>query len=95
MDLGRVVGTVVATAKEPKLVGKKMLLINLLNTDTSPTASFIVALDGVGAGRDEIVLVVRGSSARIAKHMETLPTDATVIGIVDAVQVAGRTTFKK
>jgi ethanolamine utilization protein EutN len=95
MDLGKVVGTVVATAKEPKLTGKKLLLINLLNMDTSPTSAFVVALDGVGAGRDEVVIVVRGSSARIAKNMDTLPTDASVIAIVDAVELAGRVTFKK
>jgi microcompartment protein CcmK/EutM len=95
MDLGRVVGTVVATAKEAKLTGQKLLLINLLNMDTSPTSAFVVALDGVGAGRDEVVIVVRGSSARIAKNMDTLPTDATVIAIVDAVEMAGRATFKK
>jgi ethanolamine utilization protein EutN len=60
-----------------------------------PKKSYAVALDNVGAGVGEIVLVVKGSSARQAKGMEAIPTDATIVGIVDAVEMEGKVVFKK
>lgn len=95
MELGKVSGTVVATVKEPKLMGAKLLLVELLDLDAQPTANSVVAIDTVGAGRGDVVLVVRGSSARQAGNMESVPTDACVIAIVDALEVSGKIRYKK
>lgn len=95
MELGRVVGTVVSTAKVEKLTGQKLLLINLVNPDVKPTSSYVVAVDGVGAGRDEIVIVVRGSSARQAEGMQSVPTDASIIAIVDSLELQGKMVYQK
>ncbi len=95
MELGKVTGTVVATIKEPKLVGKKLLVVNILNLDATLTDATVVAIDVVGAGEGEVVIVVRGSSARIAGNLSTVPVDAAVVAIVDAVETNGKITFKK
>jgi microcompartment protein CcmK/EutM len=90
MRLGKVVGTVVATQKDPKLVGWKLLLVRELNVDGTPTSTCIVAIDTVGAGIGETVLTVAGSSARLANRADGVPVDASVIGIVDAVECDGK-----
>lgn len=95
MELGKIVGTVVATAKDEKLAGTKLLLVNLVGPDMKPTASHVVAVDTVGAGVGELVLIVRGSSARQARQMETTPTDTSIIGIVDTLEYEGRVVFQK
>lgn len=95
MELGKVSGTVVATVKEPKLIGAKLLLVELLDLGAQPTANSVVAIDTVGAGRGDVVLVVRGSSARQAGKMESVPTDACVIAIVEALEVSGKIRYKK
>ena len=95
MDLGRVSGTIVATHKNERLAGFKLLVVNLIKFDGTDTGTNLIALDTVGAGMDEIVIIVRGSSARQAEGMGAIPVDATVIAIVDAVEVAGRTRYKK
>ena len=76
MRLGKVVGTVVATQKDPKLVGWKLLVVRELNVDGTPTNTFVVAIDTVGAGIGETVLTVVGSSARLANRAEGVPVDA-------------------
>jgi microcompartment protein CcmK/EutM len=90
MRLGKVVGTVVATQKDPKLVGWKLLMVRELNVDGTPTNSYVVAIDTVGAGIGETVLTVVGSSARLANRAEGVPVDASVIGIVDSVECDGK-----
>ena len=94
MILARVEGSVVATKKNTKMLGNKFLLVRPLVID-SPTArewkpgtSTLVAVDSLGAGEGEIVLVVQGSSARLAAEDKNSPVDAVVIGIVDTVDVA-------
>ena len=89
MRLGKVIGTVVATQKDPKLVGWKLLLVRELKTDGTPTDTYVVAIDTVGAGVGETVLTVAGSSARLANRAETVPVDSAVIGIVDSVECFG------
>ena len=100
MILARVEGSVVATKKNTKMTGHKFLLVRPLVID-SPTAtewkpgtSTIVATDTLGAGEGEIVLVVQGSSARLAADDKNAPLDAVVIGIVDTVDVAKRILYK-
>jgi len=90
MRLGKVVGTVVATQKDPKLVGWKLLLVQELKMDGTPTDSYVVAVDTVGAGIGETVLTVAGSSARLANRAETVPVDSSIIGIVDSVECDGK-----
>jgi ethanolamine utilization protein EutN len=100
MILARVEGSVVATKKNTKMMGHKFLLVRPLVID-SPTArewkpgtSTIVAVDSLGAGEGEIVLVVQGSSARLAADDKDSPVDAVVIGIVDTVDVAKSILYK-
>jgi ethanolamine utilization protein EutN len=96
MFLARVIGHVVATKKDAAMNGRKLLLLRPLVVDESdparlrPGSNTLVAVDALGAGRDEIVLFCQGSSARAAEGMKTLPIDAAVIGIVDSVDVLNR-----
>jgi microcompartment protein CcmK/EutM len=95
MELGRVEGTVVSTAKVERLKGYKLLLVNLIGPDTKATSNYVVAVDGVGAGKGEVVIVVRGSSARQAKTMQSVPTDTSIIAIVDSIELGGKIVFDK
>ncbi|HEX7008772.1 MAG TPA: EutN/CcmL family microcompartment protein [Phycisphaeraceae bacterium] len=108
MFLGRVRGHVVATAKDPAIKGRKLLVIEPLKVEYDQpaqaanerevtsgarlevTGRAIVALDMIGAGEGQLVLVVQGSSARMAQGCNQVPTDAVVIGIVDEAVVMGR-----
>jgi ethanolamine utilization protein EutN len=95
MELARVEGTIVSTVKAEKLVGFKLLLVNLLNPDTKPTDSYVVAVDNVGAGVGEVVIVVRGSSARQTTDLSGVPTDTSIVAIVDSVEWKGDVVFRK
>jgi len=95
MELAKVEGTIVSTAKTNRLKGYKLLLINLVEPDLTPTKNFLVAVDSVGAGKDEIVIVVRGSSARQAAELSKVPTDASIVGIVDTIEHLGKTKYQK
>ncbi len=97
MRLAKVIGTTVATAKDPQLTGSTLLLCVPCDTDGEPQAGGepFVATDTVGAGEGEVVLVATGSAAREAAGMGSVPTDASVVGIVDSVQRDGRTTYSK
>jgi ethanolamine utilization protein EutN len=87
MIIGRILGTVVATRKDPRLEGKKLLLVRQLNLQGEDESSYLVAVDTVGAGFRERVLVVSGSSARLAEGMQDRPVDAAIVGIIDTVEV--------
>ena len=95
MELAKVVGTVVATAKDEKLAGSKLLIVNIITPAGKPTSNHVVAVDTVGAGVGEVVIIVRGSSARQAKNMSTIPTDTAIIAIVDTLEYMGKLTFQK
>jgi microcompartment protein CcmK/EutM len=81
--LAKVVGTVVATRKDENLTGMKMLVIQPLDTDHKPSGKPLVALDSVGAGAAEEVFWVRGREASFPFLPAEVPTDATIVGIVD------------
>jgi len=85
--LARVVGTVVATRKDPRLEGKKLIVIQPVSPDGKPEGGYIVAVDTVSAGNKELVLAVAGSSARMAEGCKDTPVDSAIIGIVDAVDL--------
>jgi microcompartment protein CcmK/EutM len=88
MILGRVVGTVVATRKDERLLGAKLLLVRTIDPKGKDEAGYSVAVDTVDAGVNERVLVVTGSSARMAAGLKDSPVDAAIVGIVDSVEVA-------
>ena len=88
MQIGRVVGTVVATQKHRKFEGAKLLLVQPLNIDDTPRGAALLAVDGVGAGVDDKVLVVlEGRAAGEALGKKAAPVDAAIIGIIDRVDV--------
>ena len=87
MQIARVIGTVVATQKHPKFEGAKLLLVQPTTVDDQPRGVPLLAVDSVGAGVHEKVLIVSGSSARMASGMKDCPVDAAIVGIVDAVEV--------
>ena len=95
MLLGKVVGTVVSTRKEPTLEGSKLLVVRGLDLDGKPTATLVVAVDAVGAGVGEWVLYASGSSARQTEMTKDRPVDATIMAIVDTVEVEGKTKYVK
>lgn len=89
MQIARVIGTVVATQKNRKFDGAKLLLVQPLNLDDSPRGAALLAIDGVGAGVNEKVLVVlEGRAAGEALGRKAAPVDAAIIGIIDTVTVA-------
>jgi microcompartment protein CcmK/EutM len=90
MLLGRVIGTVWATRKDPKVVGMKWLVVRALKPDLKPSDGFVVAVDAVGAGLGECVLVTQGSSARQTELTNARPVDAVIVAIVDGVDVTDR-----
>lgn len=87
MVLAQIVGTVVATRKDERLVGAKLLLVQPIEPDGAPRGGPLVAVDTVDAGAGETVLVVSGSSARMAGYLKETPVDAAIVGIVDDVEV--------
>lgn len=96
MILGKVVGTIVCTQKDESLTGKKMLLVQPVNIITLQKESNpVVALDSVGAGVGELVMVVGGSSARNADGYSKIAVDQAIIGIVDYIDIEGKSVYRK
>jgi microcompartment protein CcmK/EutM len=95
MQIGRVVGTVVSTAKEATLEGRKFLIVRILDVDAKETGAYVVAIDAVGAGVGEVVLVASGSSARMTEATRDRPSDAVIMAIVDSWDVDGETKWRK
>jgi len=99
MFLAKVTGSVVATQKLPSMTGRKLLTVEPLRVDPGQrdhlvsTGRTFVVVDTVGAGLGEMVLIVQGSSARLTPETEKLPVDATIVGIVDTVNVENQTIF--
>ena len=87
MLIARIIGTVVSTQKDERLVGKKLLVVRPVNPDGTDASGYVVAVDTVGAGFHERVLVVAGSSARLAQGMKDAPVDAAIVGVIDTVDI--------
>ena len=93
MFIGKVCGALVATQKDERMAEAKLLLVEAFTADPAqaeplkPTGRVLVALDSLGAGTGEYVLVTQGSSARMTDMTKTMPVDAVIIGIVDTVRV--------
>ncbi len=84
MQLARVIGTVVATVKNDSLEGRKLLVVQSLNSDLRPQGTPLVALDAIGAGVGELVVWCRGKEASFPFRRENTATDCTIIAIVDS-----------
>ena len=95
MQLGKVVGTVVSTCKDEKLTGLKLYIVKYINIDGTPTGAIVVAVDSVGAGIDEVVLVAAGSSARQTDITKDKPVDTVIMAIVDVLEVDGKNVYTK
>lgn len=95
MVTARVVGNVVCTQKEEKLNGVKLLLVQPVDLADAPKGAPLVAIDAVGAGEGELVLLVQGSSARQTSRTEGRPSDCTIFAIVDTIEKDGKVVFKK
>ena len=87
MILARIVGTVVATRKDERLVSTKLLVARPIDVAGKPEGNYLVAVDTVDAGFGETVLIVSGSSARMASGLKDCPVDAAVVGIVDTIEI--------
>ncbi len=95
MNVGRIIGTVVASRKDPKLEGLKLLLVQQTDLTGASKGGQLVAVDSVGAGLGETVLYCQGSSARQTQETENRPVDAVVMAIVDEIEAGGEVVFEK
>jgi len=95
MNLGKIVGTVVSTRKDEKLVGTKLQIVRQIDPEGRETGTFVVAVDAVGAGTGEVVLYASGSSARQTTITEDRPADAVIMAIVDAIEIGGEVLYSK
>ncbi|WP_339148179.1 MULTISPECIES: EutN/CcmL family microcompartment protein [unclassified Sutcliffiella] len=96
MIIAKVTGSIVATTKAEKLKGKKLLIVTPLDIKTiEEDGKPLVAIDTVGSGVGEVVLIVSGSSARQTEITNGVPVDAAIVGIVDQIELNGSLTFTK
>ena len=95
MNVGKVIGTVVASRKDPKLEGLKLLLVQATDLAGTPKGGQVVAVDSVGAGMGEVVLYCSGSSARQTDVTQNRPVDTVIMAIVDEIEVGGELSFRK
>lgn len=95
MDFARVVGSAVSTIKADTLKGHKLLVLRSADASDNLFGDPFVAVDAVGAGEGEFVLVSRGSAARHTTHTDGAPVDAVIMAILDSVELDGSTSFRK
>lgn len=100
MFLAKITGNLTATQKVDSMVGQKLFIVEPLRVDEQDhdalksTGRTFIAVDTVGAGEGEIVLIVQGSSARFTEETKSLPIDCAIIGIVDTVQMGGANIYR-
>ena len=95
MLIGKVVGTVVSTRKDPKIEGLKFMLVRQADVDLRETGAYVVAADAVGAGMGEYVLYATGSSARQTVVTDKRPIDAVIMAIIDQWEIGGVLKYHK
>ncbi len=101
MFIAKVTGSVVATQKAASMTGHKLLVVEPYRVDEEtrdhlvPTGRTFIAVDTLGAGDDQFVLITQGSSARLTPETKTLPIDAVIIGLVDTLQIEGTQVFNR
>ncbi|MCP5103893.1 MAG: EutN/CcmL family microcompartment protein [bacterium] len=95
MQLGKITGTIVSTRKDEKLEGLRFHIVSNVDFDGKPTGGFVVAVDAVGAGEGEVVLVAAGSAARQTDITHAKPVDGVIMAIVDTVEIDGKQRYVK
>lgn len=95
MRIACIIGTAIATMKDEKLRGRKLLLAREADLKGKPTGGVFVAVDTVDAGTGDLVVVTEGSSARLTGFTEGLPVDAVVVAVLDSLETGGEVTFRK
>jgi microcompartment protein CcmK/EutM len=95
MRIASVIGTVVATIKQEKLSGRKLLLVREVNTAGKASGEPFVAIDTVDAGKGDVVVITEGSSARQTTFTDGLPIDAVIVAVIDSLEVEGKVTYRK
>lgn len=96
MDICKVVGSVVSTNKTEKLNGLKLMVVKKMDIQSGKEDDqTFISIDAVGAGEGEVVMVVKGSSARQTPQTENKPVDAAIIAIIDSIEIEGKVVFKK
>ncbi len=95
MNLAKIIGTVVASQKAEALEGHKLLIAQEYGFDLKPREGYVLATDVVGAGVGEMVVTVRGASARMTLQTTERPVDAAIIAIVDSIDLEGNVVFRK
>jgi microcompartment protein CcmK/EutM len=95
MLIARVIGSAVATIKDEKLVGRKLLIVRQTDEAGEPLGKPFVAIDSVDAGTGDLVLTAAGSSARQTNQTKDTPVDAVIMAIIDSLEVQGKVVFRK
>ncbi len=95
MLIGKVVGSVVATRKDEKMLNQKLLLVQVHDQHNKPKEQYVVAVDAVGAGNEDMVLYASGSSARQTTLTEGKPCDAVIMAVVDSWDLGGANVYEK
>ncbi len=90
MIIGKVIGSIWATRKDEKLNGLKFLIVKKVNEKYEVEKGTIVAVDNVGAGVGDMVIITNGSSARTSFERKDIPVDAVIVGIIDSLEVEGK-----
>lgn len=95
MRIARVIGSAVSTIKTDSLHGRKLLVVSYADANNKLVGEPFVAVDAVGAGEGEVVLISQGSAARQTDLTQDAPADAVIMAILDSLEVDGKTTFRK
>jgi ethanolamine utilization protein EutN/carbon dioxide concentrating mechanism protein CcmL len=95
MLIGKVIGSVVATQKDEKLLDRKFLVVQMHDQENRPKEQYVVAVDSVGAGPEDMVMIATGSSARQTSLTDGRPCDAVVMAIVDSWDLGGDNVYEK
>ncbi|MBF0312965.1 MAG: EutN/CcmL family microcompartment protein [Oligoflexia bacterium] len=95
MQIAKVIGTVVSTKKDAKFDGLKLLLVQAADVEGAAKGGVLCAIDAVGAGVGEVVLLTTGSSARLTDVTENRPVDTVVVAIVDMIETEGKIRYNK
>ncbi len=95
MELGRIIGTVVATRRSASAEGWSLRVVEKLDVHNRPCGQYVVAVDAVGVGLDEVVMITRGSAARQTNLTASRPCDAIIMAVVDTWEVEGITQYLK
>ena len=95
MQIARVIGTAVATIKDEKLIGRKLMIVRETDETGQAVGKPYVAIDSVDAGSGDLVLIAAGSSARQTNITKDTPVDAVIMAVIDSLEVSGKVTFRK